>query len=259
VIVDGVEVLQLSQTFIDSISNGNVNPTAPTVTVNGRSVSALHPDYPGELESRINSSAWADYVDNTPIAVGENAVQTNYYQWRVKSKPGQNSGAVSGNPFIDAAGSGGTYVDLIDEYVPGDIDVSIVLNDIDFGSAKRARNDKVLSSGQQGALKAIISVAGAFGFGPNDTTFAGRNEMMLGATKEGDNKVTFYSLGANLFESAPILSEPVVEIIANGTDWICIVNGSEVGRIVALSGDHKSHYFGGAEAFVHDIQQYGFE
>lgn len=100
----------IKTSYLESLGLGRLpTPTAPTVTVSGRNVSAIHPSYPNQLEYSINNAAFVNYVDAMPINAGVNEVLANYYRFRVKASSGiNNAGTIAGNPYI--ASESGSYV-----------------------------------------------------------------------------------------------------------------------------------------------------
>jgi hypothetical protein len=249
-------------------ATGLPTPTAPTITFNesARTLGAIHASYVNGLERRYNGGAWENAADTASVYVGNAAVSANTYEWRVKAVSGTNlAGNIAGNTAIAAEVPAGNYTGLITGWEAGDGAPNVVIssNNITFNANQRARNNKVLPGSTNGGLRAVVSTYGAAGFGPNDDSMAGRNEMHFGFTKEGNGKITFFSLGTNLFEtpSAPAAGSVAGILVLDGK-WIGTVNGVAVdspnNNFNAIAGSHKVHAFGSDGGQVNDVQTDGF-
>lgn len=234
---------------------GGATPTQYTVSLN---ITGL----PADTPVTVDGEEWMDYLKSfaagtvidsiVPVAEGYTFSPTS-------AGPVTVDGNKTLNFTATASGGGSAYTDLIEQYAEADeSQVNITDNDISFVSSQRARNERVLTAGVDGGLKAILSIGAAMGFGDNAANFAGRNEMSFGAIKDANTKITFFSLGSNLFESSPIAGDAIVELIQDGADWIAKVNGTQIGTMTGLSGGRKPNFFGDGGTTITDVQTYGF-
>lgn len=150
------------------------------------------------------------------------------------------------------------YEDMVDQYVIGDSVVVVTGNNILFEASQRARNERQVLSSTDGGIRASITTYGGFGFGSTGTGLDGRNDMSFGCVREGNNKITFFGLGVNFFESDAIVGEAIAETVRDGAEYVGIVNGVEIGRTAADDDAHKPHFIGDTNSEVNDIESYNF-
>lgn len=161
-----------------------ITPTAPSITISGRSLSAKHTQYPGELELSENNGDWSDYADNTAIPFGDDQVPANYYRFRVKAKTGQNAGVIKGNSLIPAVGADG-FSPIDTQWVPT-TGVVISGSTITYTEQTRAITTLTLNEGVAGAVR-FKSGDAALILSTNPTTYDGFAEAMYGADRNPVN------------------------------------------------------------------------
>lgn len=213
---------------------------------------------PEEYEVAVNDQVWVDHKKSFPAGT----VITNLvpvvegYDLTPSSVASVTMDADKTLSFT--AVSQEAYVPIIGGEV-SDSTATITGNNVDYTGPGRTRHDIVNTGGTSGGIRSKVGPTGGMGLGANDSSFAARNDMFFGYTREGNGKVVFFSLGDNLYETTGVPDiDVIVEIKLFANDWKGYIDGVEVISITSIPGNYKPNTIGFDGGYLHDMESLNF-